>query len=307
MPNSTEHIDLLLFDRFSGMCLANAVEPLRAANDLTGKRLYSWRFLSVDGGPVRSSSGMHVSAEGRLADHRGDMLIVLPSYGFLAHATPTTRRALRAAATRYEVMAGFDTGAWLLAQAGLLDGHQATIHWEELPHFEETFPEVDVLRLRHVSDRNRITCTGALAAFDLTLDRIGASHGAALRLEVAMLFMAPGAAPSVLPPMASSRMVARALSAMRAAIEEPRPIPEIASLAGCTVKDLERRMQAEFSETPAAIYRRMRLISARKYVLETDLPISEVALRAGYENASAMTRAFKAEFSTTPRAMRQGR
>ncbi|WP_424943697.1 GlxA family transcriptional regulator [Aliiroseovarius crassostreae] len=303
----TEIIDFLLFDRFSALCLANSVEPLRAANDLAGKRLYAWRFLTLDGDPVRSSSGMQVTSELRLADARGDMLVVLPSYGFRTHASPANARALAAAARRYSIMAGFDTGAWLLAQAGLLDGHRATIHWEELPAFEETFPEVDAVRERHVKDRNRITCTGALAAFDLTLDRIGAAHGAALRLEVAMLFMAPGAAPSSAPPIAKSRVVGRALSAMRAAIEDPLPITEIARRAGCSLRDLEHRMRDELGEPPSAIYRRMRLISARKAVIETNLPIAEVALRAGYENASAMTRAFKAEFGATPRQMRAGR
>lgn len=302
-----ENIDFLLFDRFSALCLANSVEPLRAANDLAGNRLYSWRFLTLNGQAVRSSSGMQVAADGQLSDMRGDMLVVLPSYGFRALATHATGRTLTAAARRYSVVAGFDTGAWLLAAAGLLDGYRATIHWEELPAFEETFPYVDALRARHVTDRNRITCTGALAAFDLILDRIGAAHGAALRLEVAMLFMAPGAAPSSAPPIAKSRVVARALSAMRAAIETPLLLTEIARCAGCSLRELEQRMRDEMGEPPSAIYRRIRLISARKAVLETDLQIAEVALRAGYENASAMTRAFKAEFGATPRQMRAGR
>ncbi|MBT2132328.1 GlxA family transcriptional regulator [Aliiroseovarius lamellibrachiae] len=300
----TETIDLLLFDHFSGLCLANTVEPLRAANDLARKRLYSWRFLTIDGENVRSSSGMQVQADGRLSDHRGDLLVAMPSYNYRTHATPKTSRALAAASRRYGQMAGFDTGAWLLAQAGLLDGYSATIHWEELPRFEEHFPDVSTVRQRHVLDRDRLTCTGALAAFDMVLDRIGSDHGAALRLELAMLFMAPGAAASVLPPMARSRIVARALSAMRGAIEDPHSIPEIAKIAGCTVKELEQRIRTELGETPSTTYRRLRLISARKAVLETDLSIAEVAVRAGYENASAMTRAFKSEFGVSPRALR---
>lgn len=302
-----EIIDFLLFDRFSALCLANSVEPLRAANDLAGNRLYSWRFVSVNGSPVRSSSGMEVTVDGRLSEMRGDMLVALPSYGFRAQTTPENVRALAAAARRYPVVAGFDTGAWLLAKAGLLDGCRATIHWEELPAFEEAFPEVDAVRERYITDRHRITCTGALAAFDLTLDRIGEAHGAALRLEVSMLFMAPGAAPSAAPPIAKSRVVARALSAMRAAIEEPLRLTEVAQKADCTLRELEGRVREELGEPPSAIYRRIRLISARKAVLETDMHIAEVALRAGYQNASAMTRAFKAEFGATPRQMRSGR
>ncbi len=300
----TENIHFLLFDRFSALCLANSVEPLRAANDLSGKRLYSWRFLCLDDAPVQSSSRMAVMADDRLRDQGGDLLVVLPSYDFRAHATVSTTRALRAAARRYRAMGGFDTGAWLLAQAGLLDGYQATIHWEELSAFEERFPEVTAVRARQVVDRDRVTCTGALAAFDLMLDRIGAIHGAALRLEVAMLFMAAGATPSEGPTIARSRTVGRAMSAMRGAIEQPLPLTEIAARAGCSLRELEHRVKKEMGDTPSAIYRRIRLISARKAVLETHLPIAEVALRAGYEDASAMTRAFKAEFGVTPRALR---
>ncbi len=302
-----EFVDVLLFDQFSGLCLANTVEPLRAANDLAGKQLYSWRFVSVDGNPVRSSSDMTVAADGALSEMRGTMLVALPSYGYRRHATPQVTRALAAASRRYLVMAGFDTGAWLLAQAGLLDGHKATIHWEELAAFEETFPDVSTVRERHISDRDRITCTGALAAFDLMLDRIGETHGAALRLEVAMLFMAPGATPSVAPPIAKSRVVGRALSAMRAEIETPISMPDIARQAGCSLRELEQRMRTELGEPPSTIYRRIRLISARKAILETNQPITEIALRAGYEDGSAMTRAFKAEFGTTPRQLRAAR
>lgn len=85
---------------------------------------------------------MTVAADGALSEMRGTMLVALPSYGYRRHATPQVTRALAAASRRYLVMAGFDTGAWLLAQAGLLDGHKATIHWEELAAFEETFPDV---------------------------------------------------------------------------------------------------------------------------------------------------------------------
>ncbi|MEO1307918.1 MAG: hypothetical protein AAFV38_08300, partial [Pseudomonadota bacterium] len=59
----------------------------------------------------------------------------MPSYGFLAHTTPMVCRALKAARTRFDMVAGLDTGAWLLAAAGLLGGQKATIHWDETTRF----------------------------------------------------------------------------------------------------------------------------------------------------------------------------
>ncbi|UWQ28694.1 GlxA family transcriptional regulator [Leisingera sp. M523] len=301
---AVQQLDVLLFDAFSAHCLANTVEPLRAANTFAGRRAYAWRFLTLDGRPAVSSSGMEVRAHGKLGDCSGDLLIAMPSYDFLRHATVAAARALKSAAHRYKVVAGFDTGAWLLAEAGLLDRRRATIHWEELSRFTETFPEVQAERARQVMDGNRITCTGALAAFDTMMELIGEHHGAALRLEVAMLFMSPEATETQDPILARSKSVARAVAMMQANLEAPLPIAAVARQAGRSQKDLEARMKAELGATPQAVYRRLRLIQARKLVLETDLSVSEIALRSGYNDPSALTRSFKAEFGATPRSLR---
>ena len=301
---TTQQIDVLLFDAFSALCLANTVEPLRAANEFAGRAVYAWRFLTLDGTPAVSSSGMEVRAHGKLSDCSGDILIAMPSYDFLRHATVATSRALRAADRRYQVLAGFDTGAWVLATAGLLDDRRATIHWEELSRFTETFPDVHAERVRHVLDGNRITCSGALAAFETILDLIGHQQGQALRLEVATLFMSPEATGDQGTLMGRSKSVARAIAVMQANLEHPLPIGAIARQTGRTQKDLETRMRSEMGATPQTIYRRLRLIQARKLVLETDLSVAEIALRSGYEDPSALTRAFRTEFGVTPRSLR---
>ena len=305
-PSAPQHVGVLLFDGFSNHCLANTVEPLRAANTLSGRTCYDWRFLSLDSGPVTSSSGLQVAPHERLTDARGDLLMVMPSYGFRAHGGWRTQAGLRAAAARFDVLAGLDTGSWLLAQAGLLDGHRATIHWEELTAFTERFPEVTACRERFVIDGNRITCSGAMAAFDLVMHLIGQDQGQALALEVAQLFMTRGSGRSHFGGAGSaSSPVNRALALMQEHMENPLPIPEIARRVGRSQKMLETRMRADLGAGPARIYRRLRLGLARKLVTETDLTIAEIALRAGYENPSALTRAFRAEFSTTPRALRR--
>lgn len=303
-----QQVDVLLFEAFSNHCLANTVEPLRAANGFAGREIYRWRFLSLDGGIVASSSGMPVASHGRLAEASGDLLIVMPSYRYADHASVAASRALRAAAGRYKVMAGFDTGSWLLAAAGLLDGRQATIHWEVLDRFAEAFPEVRSRRERHVVDGNRVTCSGALAAFDLIMELIGERHGQALRLEVATLFMAPEATGGHGPQegvLARSRTVARAVAVMQENLEVPLTISRIARAVGRSQKDLETRMRGQMGATPQAVYRRLRLIHARKLVLESDMAVAEIALRCGYQDASAMTRAFRQEFGDTPRGLRK--
>lgn len=303
---AVQHFGVLLFDGFSNHCLANTVEPLRAANTLSGRVLYDWRFLTMSGRHAESSSGMQVAPHNRLSDASGDLLAVMPSYDFRNYTGWQIQTSLRAASTRFDSMAGLDTGSWLLAEAGLLDGHQATIHWEELTGFEERFPEVETLRERYVIDRDRITCSGAMAAFDLVLHMIGRDHGQALALEVSQLFMTRDSARSHTGGAgAASRVVNRALAVMEENLEEPLPIAEVARRAGRTQKALEARMQADFGATPQQVYRRLRLNLARKLVTETDLSVAEIALRTGYETPAAMTRAFKSEFATTPQRLRR--
>ncbi len=297
--------DVLLFPSFSNHCLANVVEPLRAANTFVRQDFYQWRFLTVDGAPVESSSGMHVAPHAALKDASGDSLVVMPSYGFRDFERGAIPGLMRQAARRYKCLIGMDTGSWLLARAGLLDDRRATIHWEELTGFAEAFPQVDVLRERYVLDGDRITCSGAMAAFDLVLHMISVQHGALLAVDVAQLFMTRDSARSHASSLRSgSRIVDRAIGLMQENLEDPLPIGQIARHLGVTQKTLETRMQAEMACTPQQMYQRLRLNLARKLVLDTDLSVSEIALRSGYENASAMTRAFKAKFDQTPRLMR---
>jgi transcriptional regulator GlxA family with amidase domain len=192
-----------------------------------------------------------------------------------------------------------------LARAGLLDNHLATIHWDELTRFEETFPAITAVRERFVIDGSRLTCSGAMAAFDLASALIRRDHGPLLSMEVAHLLMSRGAADQYELPMRSGdKMVNRALAVMQANLETPLLIVDVARQAGCSQKRLEMRMQAELRTTPQALYRRLRLNLARKLSEETGQSIAEIAGRCGYENASAMTRAFKAEFGQTPTAFR---
>lgn len=302
---AVQHFGLLLFGGFSNHCLANTVEPLRAANTLSGRILYVWDFLTMSGHPATSSSGMEVRPHSPLNNAKGDVLMVMPSYGFRDHSGWQTRTALRAAAKNFPTVAGLDTGSWLMAEAGLLTGHRATIHWEELNAFAEKFADISPMRERFVIDGSRITCSGAMAAFDLVMFLIGRDHGQALALEVAQLFMstdAPVLQPTV--PGRNRTVTSRAIAVMQENVEEPISIAQIAKRAGCTQKTLEARMQSALGASPQKVYRRIRLIVARKHVLETNQSISEISLRCGYQNASAMTRAFNAEFGTTPRALR---
>ena len=294
-------ISILLFDRFSNHCLANVLEPLRAANDLSSQQVFEWNIVVLGGQRVRSSSGLLLEADAQLADMRGDILMVMPSYGFLTHANVTSSRALRAAARRFDILAGLDTGSWLLAEAGLLDDYRATIHWDELDRFSERFSDIDVQKEAVIYDRDRITCGGASTAFALAMQMIEKQHGAALRLRVEHLFSGAYAQR----PVRRGGIAARAVDLMRAHIEAPLQIAQLAQQLGRSQKHLEQQMLARLGAAPQVIYRRIRLERARQLSLDTTISVAEISVRCGYQDASAMTRAFRSEYGTTPQALRR--
>ena len=298
--------DFLLYPGFSAHGLANAVEPLRAANTFAGRSLYRWRFLSLTAEQVVSSSGLEVTTQ-RADRQEGDMLFVIPSYGYLDHSGFIALRDLRRLARGYGTLVGLDTGPWLLAAAGLLDGYRATIHRDKFSDFEESFPKVEAQVARYVLDRDRITCPGAAACFDLVLHLITAQHGSAMGLELSRIFMMQDREemPGLVQP-AGDRLVDRVVGIMSRDLEQPCRIGEIAAEIGCSQRTLELRLRQRLGMSPRALYRRLKLAQVRKLLQETELSIAEISLRAGYENASAMARAFRAEFGLTPSALRAG-
>ncbi len=302
----TRRVGVLLFPRFSMHCLANAVEPIRAANTICGRVAYAWEFLTLDGAPVTSSSGLPVSPGAALSQSSGDVLFVMPSYGARQLANAACSRALRSAALRYKTLVGMDMGSWLLAAADLLTGHRATIHWEEYEAFSEAFPDVRSVKKRSVMDSARWSCGGAMTAFDLVQQMIGQDHGEALRLEVAALFMqgeadTSGHAPYLRP---RSQLVAAAVARMRDSLEDPVSVGALATSVGTTQRDLEALFKRQLGASPRTVYRRIRLVAARRYVEQTRLSVAEIAVRCGYDDPSALTRAFRLEFGETPRSFR---
>jgi len=300
-------VGVLLFDSFSNFCLANAVEPLRAANTLARKQLYRWQFLSIDGAVVTSSSGLPVQPEMPLRRHPGgELLFVMPSYGYANHCSPACSKALRAASGRFRTLAAMDSGAWLLGAAGLLTGRRATIHWDELDLFAERFPEVDVVDDPTVADGNILSCGGANTTFELVLGLIEHHHGAMLRIEVASLFMATGSRAKPGPDMPQvPGTAADIFSLMRRNIEEPLSIGEVAAELGLGQKALERNCTQAYGLAPRQLYRAIRLRAIRRLLENSTLPIEEIATRGGYRNASAMTRAFRTEFGLSPSELRK--
>jgi len=303
------HIALLIFDQFSNLCLANCLEPLRAANTLNRSPIFSWQILTHDGGAALSSSAMQVLPRAGLSELAPcDYLFVLSSYGHEHHDTPDTRRALRQASAKARIIVGMDTAPWLLASAGLLEGRRATVHWDLLDGFMERFLQIEAERSRLVRDGRVITCAGAMSALDMTLGLIADHAGLAARLDVEALFMQGD------PPVdtihargtVTDPTVRRALALMRENLEKPLSLLELSRLLSCQSRTLDRRFRTRLGAPPGTVYRHLRLSSARKMLEGSTLSVAEIALRNGYESPAAMARAMKRYYGVTPSSLRLG-
>lgn len=310
-PKSAFHLTFLLFDGFSNMVLASAIEPLRAARDLSGKRLFSWQICSLDGGSVTSSSRLTLAVDLPL-DRVGatDALILLSGYGMRELLAGDGIRAVLRKARGLPVLGGLDTGAWLLARMGLLAGRRAAIHWMEREALAEAFPEITVVPDPYVVDGNIVTCGGAQSVLSWSLDLIGAQGDEALRFDVANMFgrvMGRGTdpvewqLPSRMTDRALPPALQRAIAAMRETAEAPLPLPRIALRAALSARSMDRLFHAHLGLSAGGYYRQIRLSHARALALETKLTLQELAQRTGFSSAATLARAYRRQFGETVR------
>ncbi len=312
MTNPPLLIDFLLFDGFSNMVLASGVEPLRAANGLSNKQLYAWRLISLDGGTITSSSGIQIGTEKLAAiDQPAERLFVVAGFGARVHLTGATSAALRRVARTTGAVGGIDMGAWLLAGSGLLDGHRATVHWEELDNFADMFPQVQTVNDRFVVEANRICAGGATAALELMIALIQSDHGAALSFDVTNMFVYDteadrrgGRGAMHIGVSKRSPQLIRSIDSMRAHIREPLSLEALSSIAACSPRTLSRLFMRELGVSPGQYYVSMRLSAARRLAEETRMPCVEIAESTGYSSSAALARAYTAHFGTTIRDTR---
>ncbi|WP_370275538.1 GlxA family transcriptional regulator [Salipiger bermudensis] len=312
--NATLEIAVLVLPRASILEVASVLDPIRSANRHLGREGFRWRVVSPDGGPVPLTCGIELPAKGGLAAAEGaDVLIAVAGYGQSEGAPRNVIAGLRRMAGRFRAVGGVDAGPWVLARAGLLDGHRATVHWEDMEDFAAAFPAVDVVADRYVVSRNRFTAGGAVPAADLMLHLIGSRCGAGVAGQVADSFLydarADGARPqrTGLVPGARDPRLSAALTLMSRHLEEPLSLERIAQDQGVGVRRLEQVFRDGLGQGPGAAYLELRLQGARRMMADTAHPVQEIALRFGFSDQSSFSRAFRRRFGHPPRAMRSAR
>jgi transcriptional regulator GlxA family with amidase domain len=306
-------VGFLLVPRFSLMSFASAVEPLRAANRLSGRTLYEWRFITADGQPVEASNGMAVLPHASIEVIEPCPLIVVCA-GLDAQTFDDRRTLgwLRRRALEGATVGSVSTGSYVLAKAGLLHGHRCTTHWENLASFREDWPDLEVTDQLFEADRCRFTCSGGTAALDLMLQLILLQHGPELSAGVSEQFLHPHLRSAD----DDQRMALRerlqtshprllaAISTMHKNLEEPLPGKQIAREVGLSKRQVERLFRSYLGCTFSQYYLELRLNRAQQLLSQTSLPVLEIALACGFVSASHFSRSYRERFGRTPREER---
>jgi transcriptional regulator GlxA family with amidase domain len=308
-----QRIAFLLVPNFSMIAFSTAVEPLRLANRASGRQLYAWHIFSPDGKPVSASNGIVITPQGKAEEAAGVGTVILCS-GIDAHLYQD--RSLFAQLRRFDRQ-GADigalcTGSHILARAGLLDGYRCTIHWENLAGFAEDFPHIEATADVFEIDRNRFTCSGGTAALDLMLNLIARQHGHELAAAVSDQFMHERIRDQhdqqrmALPARLGVRhpKLMSVIKLMEDNLEEPLDRGELASAAGLSSRQLERLFRKYLNRSPARYYVELRLNRARLLLLQTNMPVIDVALACGFVSASHFSKCYRDFFGKTPRKER---
>lgn len=310
----------LLVPQFPMLAFASAIEPLRAANRLAEQRLFDWTLATLDGRPVTASNGIEIAAHHAVENlPRPDMLVVCAGLEPLQFGrNHKIHHQLRRVARHGTRVGAISSGAFILADAGLLTDRRATVHWEYAEMFRARFPTVRLTRALYVVDRDVFTCSGGTAALDMMSYFIGQEFGAPLAHTVAEQFIHPRIRDKEEEQRADipdryaigSARLAKAIELMEGALDAPLSLREIARRVGVSTRQIERLFEGELNISPTAFYRQRRLERARSLLRETLQSVRDVALESGFGSTAHLSRAYKKAFGCTPteeRARRSGR
>jgi transcriptional regulator GlxA family with amidase domain len=295
---------------FQTMSLA-VVSVFEFANMEVGKPVYDVHLLSEDGGSVRTSMGMSITAE-PFDDSNFDTLIVSGTT-VIEPSTPGLIRFVRQALGRYRRVAATCTGAFILAEAGVLDARRATTHWYHARDLQARFPKVKVEEDRiFIVDGPVWTSAGMTAGIDLALAMVEKDLGADVARAVARKLVvyhrrAGGQSQfsALLELEPKSDRIQNALAYAKRSLDKPLTVRQLAEAAHLSPRQFSRAFHAETGQSPAKAVENLRVEAARLMMEQSRHPIDLIARQTGFVDRDRMRRAFLRAFGQPPQVIRR--
>ena len=306
-------IGILVFPDFQLLDAAGPISVFEIANRFNGVPA-SIKVVAATPGEVRSSSGVALLARGFRSASAMDTLIVAGGEGVRAAATcKRTLDFVRAAVRRGCRVASVCSGAYLLAEAGVLDGRRATTHWSRTRHFLGAYPKIKLEPDKiFIRDGNIWSSAGISAGIDLALAMASEDFGDEVARSTARQLViyhrrAGGQSQfsSLLELKAPTGRFAALLSWAREHLDQPLTVEQLAGQAGMSSRHFTRAFIAETGATPSKAVERLRLEVARQRVQSSGEAIEGVARSTGFRDPERMRRAFIRSFGQPPQALRR--
>lgn len=305
-----KRIGFLLLDGFSMIAFSNAVEVFRMANYVEKSHLYQWNVTGLDGHHTCASNGLQVQHTCKM-QHLFEMDIVFICGGFQLFKlnNPLHKIFLKRLDQANIALGGICTGAYVLASADLLNGYNASLHWENSLAAQEEFPQVNFNAHIFSLDRNRFTCSGGLASIDMCSQLVEQHYNANLAKRICEQFIVHHLRENTdiqHQPISKQGkdihpLVKEAIRLMENNINEPLNILEICHLIHSQTRTLERSFQMHFDCSPKEYYLNIRLTHAQNLLKQSSMSVSNVALACGFANASSFNKAYKNQFNYSPK------
>lgn len=314
-------IGLVPLNQFTMMPLTCVVECLRHAADKMdfSRQIYcQWSLLSKDKTPIRASCGFEIlPTEIFNPQAKFDYLLVFAGLMPAAlMAPPETRDYLQRMHAQGTPLVGIDTGVMLLAQLGLLDARECAMHFHHKTDLEENFPAVrPVLDQPFIDLGDVITCPGGARALDLILHLIGKHCGKArAQKAIRQLMIDPKHISNTSAHMPYANLtdcgdwrVEKAVALMEGHVSTPLQVSELAGLMGISTRNLTRAFREQAGESPAVVFRNIRLASSHWLLLNTNRSIAQIAYECGFADSAHFNRWFHKTYSLPPNEFRQSR
>lgn len=306
-------IGLVLVPQFQVMSLL-ALSVFDIANLRAGRSLYEVSVISEDGGPVEASFGMYATTTPARTSNLHTVFV-----GASLSRPPLTdgmRALLLDLSGKVERMASICLGAFLLADAGLLDGRRATTHWAFVDQFRDSYPAVMVEKdCIFVRDGRVWSSAGMSTAIDMALAMLEEDLGPDAALEVAKDLVIERWRRSGLQPQTSvllehparTNRIHAVITHIRENLGTELSVEKLADVARMSKRQFTRRFKDETGLTPAKAVERIRLETARDFVTSSSWTIDTIARETGYADPERMRRSFVRAFGQPPQALRRQR
>lgn len=306
-------VAVVAFDRISPFHLA--VPCVVFGESHPGLPRFDFKVCSIESGSIGTTAGFSVTAKHGLSALRKADIVIVPSWRDIEERPPEPLlKALAAAQRRGAQVVGLCLGAYVLAEAGLLDGRRATTHWAYARDFAQRYPAVAVdADVLYVEDGNLLTSAGTAAGIDCCLHMIRERYGAESANGVARRLVVPphrqgGQAQFIEQPVPATARESRLsdlIDWVRANLDQPHTLDSLAEKALMSRRTFTRQFRQMTGMTVGQWLHDERLALTQRLLESSDQSIDAVATLAGFGSPESLRLHFRKAYGVSPAAWRQ--